>query len=131
LLTRLHGRKLSAEECRRLRDMNSLPGTARAFARSVRDVISWRGQTHSFLCRAEEVERLPAMALFWGDHDRVIPIRHGEELCSALENCKLERFPGAGHFLHWERPHELSAALASYFAAPSVLPARLLKPCGL
>jgi pimeloyl-ACP methyl ester carboxylesterase len=130
LLTRLHARSLTPDDCRLLRDMNTLPGSARAFARAVRDVTTLRGQTHSFLRRAQEVESLPAMALFWGEKDRVIPIRHGEELCSALENCRLERFPGAGHFLHWQRPDELSAALLRYFAAPSVEPARLLRVCG-
>jgi pimeloyl-ACP methyl ester carboxylesterase len=129
LFTRLHARALSPEERRQLCEMNALPGTARAFARAVRDVTTWRGQTHSFLRRVREVEPLPAMALFWGEDDRVIPIRHGEELCSVLENCRLERFPAAGHFLHWERPHELSAALARYFAEPSVAPARLLHAC--
>jgi pimeloyl-ACP methyl ester carboxylesterase len=129
LFTRLHARALSPDERRLLCDMNAQPGTARAFARTVRDVTTWRGQTHSFLRRAREVEPLPAMALFWGEDDRVIPIRHGEELCSALENCRLERFPRAGHFLHWQRPDELSAALMRYLAVPSVPPARLLKLC--
>lgn len=125
LLTRLNGPSLAVDECRRLHRMNTSPGTARAFARTVRDVISWRGQTRHFLHRAGEVRTLPAIALFWGEKDRIIPIRQGEELCSVLENCTLERFPGAGHFLHWQRPHELATALSRYLDAPDVPRARL------
>jgi pimeloyl-ACP methyl ester carboxylesterase len=127
LLTRLNAGSLAVEECRRLRRMNASPGTARAFARTVRDCISWRGQKRYFLHGAGSVQSLPAIALFWGEKDRVIPIRHGEELCSVLENCTLERFPDAGHFLHWQRPDELARALLRYLAAPAVPPARL---CG-
>jgi pimeloyl-ACP methyl ester carboxylesterase len=91
----------------------------------VRDVIGWRGQTRHFLDRAREVNALPAIALFWGENDRIIPIRHGEELAAGLENCPLRRFPGAGHFLHWERPHELASSLLDYFGAPNVARAKL------
>ena len=125
LQTWLNGRLLPAAQRVGLRRLNAAPGTARAFARSVRDVVGWRGQTRNFLDRAREIQDFPAVALFWGERDRVIPPKHGEELCSLLENCTLERFPGAGHFLHWERPKELAAALLRFFDAPSVLRARL------
>jgi hypothetical protein len=71
---------------------------------------------------------LPAVRLFWGEKDRIIPIRHGEALCAALENCSLQRFPGAGHFLHWECPQPLALALLDYLDAPSVPRARLASP---
>jgi pimeloyl-ACP methyl ester carboxylesterase len=125
LLTLLNGRSLSADQRLRLHQMNTTPNTARAFARTVRDVIRWRGQTRHFLERAREVHTLPAIALFWGDKDRVIPISHGEAFCSTLENCTLKRFPGAGHFLHWERPQALAEALLSYLNAPRIPAARL------
>jgi pimeloyl-ACP methyl ester carboxylesterase len=125
LQTWLNGRSLSAAQGLELGRMNATPGTARAFARTVRDVISWRGQRRNVLDRAAEIHALPAIALFWGEDDRIIPIRQGEALCSTLENCTLERFPGAGHFLHWEEPHALAAALLRYLGAPNVPRARL------
>ncbi len=124
-VTYVHGHGLTADVWRQLHHRNASPGTARAFARTVRDVVSWRGQTRHFLHRAGEVESLPAIALFWGDNDRIIPSRQGEELCSVLENCTLELFRNAGHFLHWQRPHELAAALLRYLNAPDVPQARL------
>ena len=125
LMTYLNGRALSAEDRSRLHRMNTTPGTARAFGRTVRDVIDWRGQTRHVLERVEDVRSLPAVALFWGENDRIIPVRHGQELCAILENCTLERFPRAGHFLHWERPHALAESLLRYFDAPGVPRARL------
>jgi pimeloyl-ACP methyl ester carboxylesterase len=125
LMTYLNGRWLSADDRRWLHHVNISPGTARAFARTVRDVIDWRGQTRYFLQRAREIEALPAVRLFWGENDRIIPVRHGEGLCSILENCSLERFPGTGHFLHWEQSLALAESLLRYFDAPSVPRARL------
>jgi pimeloyl-ACP methyl ester carboxylesterase len=125
LQTFSNGRSLRPDQRRRLHRMNAAAGSARAFARTVRDVIDWRGQKRFFLDRASEIHELPAIALFWGENDRIIPISQGEELCAVLENCTLERFPGAGHFLHWERPRELAHALLAYFDAPEVPRARL------
>jgi pimeloyl-ACP methyl ester carboxylesterase len=121
----LNGRSLPADQRQRLGQMNATPGSARAFARTVRDVISWHGQTRHVLDRAREIRALPAIALFWGENDRIIPIKHGEALCSTLENCTLERFPGAGHFLHWEQPQALAAAILRYLETPNIPRARL------
>jgi pimeloyl-ACP methyl ester carboxylesterase len=128
LLLTLNGHSLTSEDRARLLRFNTSPGTARAFARTVRDVIGWRGQARHFLDRAADVQTLPSIALFWGENDRVIPIRHGEMLASLLENCSLRRFPGAGHFLHWERPRELAGALLDYLEAPNVARAKLRSP---
>jgi pimeloyl-ACP methyl ester carboxylesterase len=125
LLAHLNRRSLSADHRAHLLRVSALPGSARAFSRTVRDVIGWRGQTRAFLGRAREIQVLPAMALFWGEHDRIIPIRQGEALCATLENCTLHRFAGAGHFLHWEQPRALAEALLRFLEAPVVPPARL------
>lgn len=125
LITRLLGCSLSAADRRNLWQLNSRAGAGRAYARTVRDVIDWRGQTRHFSQRAGDIETLPAIALFWGERDRVIPVRHGEALCDLLENCSLWRLPGAGHFLHWQAPDELSRAVLAYLDAPEHAPARL------
>ncbi len=127
LLFLTYGRSMSAEQRAELLRLNAAPGTARALARTVRDVINWRGQTRYFLELAREAPFLPPIRLFWGESDRIIPIRHGEALVAALENCTLQRFPEAGHFLHWERPHELSQSLLAYLAAPHLARSTLKK----
>ncbi len=128
LLLSLNGHSVAAADRAQLLRFNTSPGTARAFARTVRDVIGWRGQTRQFLERAGEVRALPAIRLFWGENDRIIPIAQAEELAASVENCALRRFAGAGHFLHWEQPRELARALLDYFAEPDAPPAKLRSP---
>jgi pimeloyl-ACP methyl ester carboxylesterase len=118
LMTEFHGRGLPVSEREYLRQVNRLPGSARAFARTVHDVIDCRGQKRHFLDRARELAALPAMRLFWGDHDHVIPIAHGERLTTILRNTRLVRFANHGHFLHWSCPHALAAELLDYIAGP-------------
>jgi pimeloyl-ACP methyl ester carboxylesterase len=125
VLLALNGRALTTEDRLRLLSFNTSPGTARAFARTVRDVINWRGQRRHFMDRARDAQVLPALALFWGDHDRIIPIEHGEALCSSIDGCTLHRFAGAGHFLHWDRPKALARALLDYLERPHVRRATL------
>ena len=127
LLLRCFGGSLSASQRRMLYRMNTRPGTARAFARTVRDVIDWRGQTRHVLQRVHEVAELPSIALFWGERDRVIPVEQGEALCGLLENCSLWRLPGAGHFLHWEAPQVLAEAVLAYLNGPHRGRSRLVK----
>jgi pimeloyl-ACP methyl ester carboxylesterase len=113
LLLYLHGCSLPVEQRRMLCRLNARPGTARAFARTVRDVMNWRGQTRHLLDRVHHIERLPSLGLFWGEQDRVIPIHHGRALCEALENCSLWPLPG-GHFLHWQAPRALAHAVLAF-----------------
>jgi pimeloyl-ACP methyl ester carboxylesterase len=90
-------------------------------------VIDWRGQKRHLLQRVREVAELPSIALFWGERDRVIPMRQGEALCGLLENCSLWRLPGAGHFLHWEAPRALAAAVLAFLDGPDRGRSRLVE----
>lgn len=105
--------------------MNAMPGSARALARTVRDVIDWRGQRRHFLDRAHELSDLPPLALYWGDRDNVVPIGHGTEIASKVEGATLTRFDGCGHFPHRQRPEEFTRAIESFFDAPSLSATRL------
>ena len=72
------GGAFSEEEIAALARYNGRPGTARAFSRSVRDVIDGWGQRRHFVDRAHEAPSLPPIALFWGDDDPLIPVAHGD-----------------------------------------------------
>ena len=93
------------------------PGSARAFSRTVRDVIRWRGQTRNLFDRVNEVAELPPIRLFWGARDIVLPISHGIATAAVLENCQLIRFENSGHFVHWEEPEALASALRVFLEA--------------
>jgi pimeloyl-ACP methyl ester carboxylesterase len=112
-------------EIRELSRMNAIPGTARAFARSVRDVIDWRGQHRQFFDRAAEIHDLPPIALFWGARDPIIPIAHALAAVSRLAGVELTRFERSGHFPHREEPARFVEALESYLGARVAPHARL------
>jgi len=105
--------------------MNAIPGTARALARTMRDVIDLGGQVRHFLDRAHEIEDLPPIALYWGEADNVIPVRHGHATSRLLGGAPLTVFPRVGHFPHVERPVDMAHALSDFLDGPAASP-RLL-----
>jgi pimeloyl-ACP methyl ester carboxylesterase len=113
------GGMVDAEGARWMREINARPGTARAFARTVRDVISWRGQTRHFLDRACDIRALPPIELFWGDADRVIPHAQALKTLELLRGAKLTSFAGCGHFPQHQQPEALAAALLDFFDRPN------------
>jgi pimeloyl-ACP methyl ester carboxylesterase len=119
------GGAFSDEEIAILARYNAMPGTARAFSRSVRDVINGWGQHRNFLDRAYEVPTLPPIALFWGERDPLIPIAHGIEAASAIEGAALTRFPGVGHFPHRQSPARFVQALEAFLDASHLPNARI------
>lgn len=118
------GAAFSKDEIAALAAYNARPGTARAFSRSVRDVINGWGQHRHFLDRAREVAVLPPTAIFWGESDTLIPIRHGIE-AGALMGATLTRFPGVGHFPHRQAPERYVETLEAFLNPPYIDNARL------
>jgi pimeloyl-ACP methyl ester carboxylesterase len=119
------GDALSSEDIARLSAMNAQSGSARAFARTVHDVIDWRGQRRSFFQRAHELSTLPPIAVFWGDRDPVIPFSHAEAFEKCVNGVHVTRFAACGHYPHHERPDAFVAALHDFLGAPHVPAARL------
>jgi len=113
------------EDIDELATMNVERGSARAFARTVRDIIDWRGQRRSFVDRAHEVAQLPPIAVFWGDRDKNIPIAHGKAFAKSFDGVVFVPFEGCGHYLHRERPEAFAQALREFLDAPSLPAARL------
>jgi pimeloyl-ACP methyl ester carboxylesterase len=105
--------------------MNATRGSARAFARTVRDLIDWRGQRHSFLRRAHEVDDLPPIAVLWGDRDAIIPIKHGHALVEGIEGVRFTQLPGCGHYLHHDDPEAFATAVRDAVDACSWPPMRV------
>ncbi len=84
--------------------MNGTRGSARAFARTVRDLIDWRGQRHSFFRYAHQIGELPPIAILWGDADSIIPIAHGRALVDGIEGVRFTELTACGHHLHHDDP---------------------------
>jgi pimeloyl-ACP methyl ester carboxylesterase len=107
---------------------NSQAGSARAFARTVRDVINWRGQRRTFLKRVTEVAELPAVLILWGDRDALIPIEQGRAFAAMLEGAVFKTFEGCGHYLHNEQPEAFVRAVRDFLDDPSVPATQLRRP---
>ncbi len=117
--TSVSGRKGDRQERFELAWANARPGSARAMARTVRDVIDVFGQRRHFLDRAHEVPELPPVAVFWGDRDRILPFEQSKAFADRIEGVKLFRLRGAGHYPHLERPDTFVAALSAFLGAPA------------
>ena len=104
--------------------INSAPGTARALTRSVRGVIDLGGQTKNFLDRAREVRRLPAVALFWGERDAILPLSQAHRAVTQIHGARLTTFP-CGHFPQLEQPERFLGALVGFLDDGAIARARL------
>ena len=67
----------------------------RAFARTLRAVVDWRGQVVTMLDRCYLTESVPVQ-LIWGSHDSVIPVSHARMAHAAMPGAQLEVFEGSG-----------------------------------
>jgi pimeloyl-ACP methyl ester carboxylesterase len=121
----LTGPAFSAEQVMKRCAMNATAGTARAFARTARDVINWRGQTRLFLQHAHKVATLPPIAVYWGDRDDLVPFDDGAAFAQAVKNVLFHPFPGCGHYLHHEQPSVFVNALREFLDRPYAEPAHL------
>jgi len=121
------GDTISREEIATISALNAQPGSAMAFARTVRGVINWRGQRHTFFQRGHEVAQLPAIGIFWGDRDRIIPVSHARALARYLVGARMVLFKGAGHYPHHQQPEAFAAALTAFFDDPTCVRARIIQ----
>jgi pimeloyl-ACP methyl ester carboxylesterase len=128
----LHGNRagFSEQEMGEFIRMNGMPGSARAFARTVRDVIDWRGQRRAFFQQAHELAELPPIALCWGARDAIIPIAHARAFAESVEGVVLKQFDDCGHHLHNEQPTAFASHVREFLDDPVVRRARVRSTCG-
>jgi pimeloyl-ACP methyl ester carboxylesterase len=84
-----------------MRVFDTLPDITarRAFVRTLRSVVDWKGQAITMLDRCYLTQGMPTL-LMWGSRDAVIPVGHAEIAHGAMPGSRLEIFEGAGHFPH-------------------------------
>ncbi len=90
--------------------------TRRAFLRTLRSVVDYRGQAVSALNKLHVAADLPTL-LIWGDHDRIIPVAHAYAAHDALAGSRLEVIEGVGHFPHAEAPSAVADILEDFIAS--------------
>ena len=56
---------------------------------------------------------LPTL-LIYGEQDEATPVAYGEAFHQQIDGSSLEILPGAGHFVHIDRPHEVTTAIEEF-----------------
>jgi len=110
--------------------INATPGSARVFARTVRDIADWRGQRRSFYDHARELGALPPILVLWGERDTMIPIAHGKKFAESVEGVVFVPFSKCGHYLHHDQPALFVQRVTEFITAPTVVPAHLRGAAG-
>jgi len=87
--------------------------TRRAFLRTLRSVVDWRGQAVTMLDRCYLTQGMPTL-LIWGTRDAVIPTHHAHIAHAAMPGSKLELFEGAGHFPFRHEPDRFLSVLGQF-----------------
>ena len=100
-----------------------VPGTDRAFQRSLEGVIGVFGQHVQTAQRVCEVADLPPVALFWGEKDPILPVRHGRETARRSVGVTLTTYPSRGHYPHLEVPETFALDLVRFLEDPDRRPA--------
>jgi pimeloyl-ACP methyl ester carboxylesterase len=96
--------------------------TRASFLATVQAVIDLGGQRISAIDRLHLAADLPTM-IIWGDRDRIIPMRHGQDAAELLPGCRFDVIAGAGHYPHEDDPAQFAHLLAAFVATagPSAL----------
>ncbi len=89
--------------------------TRRAFARTLRAVIDWRGQVVTMLDRCYLAADIPTL-LVWGEYDAVIPFEQARIAHAAMPGSRLETIEDAGHFPHHTHPERFRALLHEFLS---------------
>ena len=99
------------------------PEARRAFIQTVRGVMDLSGQRVSANERLYLAEGLPTL-IVWGEHDPLIPVRHGRAAHARIAGSRLEIFPDAGHFPYRDDPERFVGVLTDFIRTTKPLPKR-------
>jgi pimeloyl-ACP methyl ester carboxylesterase len=110
--------RMEPAEVRLLARMSRIRGTARAFRRSLAGVINLSGQYVQTIERAHEITSPPAIALFWGAKDPIIPVRHSTRFLERFMGITLTAYPGCGHFPQLDVHSTFARDLGDFLSDP-------------
>lgn len=99
-----------------MRVFDALPDAAsrRAFIRTLRAAVDWRGQCITMLDRCYLTKGMPTL-LVWGARDAVIPVSHAHKAHGAMPGSRLEVFADTGHFPHQDEPDRFVQLFENFY----------------
>ncbi len=119
---RVLGGNFNAEERQRLAEVNARPGTARTLSRTLRGALDMKGQREHVMDYAHRMGELPPIAVYWGNEDPVLPVRHAELVHHYVEGVVVRRYPNVGHYPHREAVPEMLPDLLRFLDEPQQTP---------
>lgn len=87
----------------------------RAFLRTARTVIDWRGQTVSATRQLGLLRDVPLL-IAWGADDKTIPPRHHHALAAQVPHAVTVQIADAGHYPHETAPAQLLTAMHTFLS---------------
>ena len=95
-----------------------------AFVHTLRTIVDPGGQRVNASDRLYLAQNVPFM-LVWGEHDPIIPVKHGRTAHELVPASRLEIFENAGHFPHVDDPQRFLDVLLDFIEStdPAVVDA--------
>ncbi len=94
--------------------MRQLPGARTAVLRSIRSSITLRGvRKDGYILDRLKSSNVPLMSV-WGAEDRIIPVRHAEDVRRELPDSIVEVIPECGHWPQMEKSSVFNAMLIDF-----------------
>jgi pimeloyl-ACP methyl ester carboxylesterase len=117
-LLKMVGTDLGRDADQLQRVWDALPDATarRAFVRTLRAVVDWRGQVITMLDRCYLTRGMPTL-LVWGTRDAIVPYAHAGLAHAAMPGSRLEVFEGAAHFPHQSDPERFVRVLRDFLTA--------------
>jgi len=110
-----------------LPDMNRmelLPGEREAVLRSIRSSISLRGvRKEGYILERLKGSEVPLMTI-WGENDRIIPVRHADDVRRELPDSVVRVIPECGHWPQMEKPDQFNPMLISFLQGDPIQTAK-------
>ena len=88
----------------------------RAFVRTARTVIDWRGQSVSANRQLGLLQDVPVLVA-WGTRDTTIPPHHHQTFAERVPHAVMVEIPGAGHYPHETAAEQLLAAMDAFLSS--------------
>ena len=89
------------------------PDSRKAFLRTLRSVVDFRGQAVSAINRLCCSDDLPALIIS-GDQDRVIPVEHARAAHATMPNSRLHVLAGVQHHPPTEAPQQVAGLIGEF-----------------
>jgi pimeloyl-ACP methyl ester carboxylesterase len=100
-------------EVARIYDSFKDPHARAAIRHVVRSVVDLKGQIVTMVDRAYLTQAMPILVV-WGEEDRVIPVRHADNVRAIAPGAVVQVLPNSGHFPHRDHPQRFVKALNDF-----------------